>query len=108
MKTRSRTVLGIESLECRSTPAILVNPTTVTYVDSDDDLVTIKTTKGSFVLADFVFLPLGGGRDLLQRVQLANKFEFHGAKITVTSTAAAGGDGFVNVGFINADEIDLA
>jgi hypothetical protein len=107
MKTRFHRCLSAEALECRNAPAILVNPTTVTYVDVDDDLVTIKSTKGSFELADFVFLPLGGGRELLQRVELANKFEFHGAAITVTSTPS-GGDGFVNVGRVNADEIDLA
>ena len=44
----SARLAAAEPLESRIAPATLVNPTTVTYTDVDFDLVTIKSSKGTF------------------------------------------------------------
>jgi hypothetical protein len=97
----------IETLESRIAPATLVNSTTVTYLDVDGDLVTVKTNRGSWDLAtDFVFKPEGNG-ERLQRLELSGKDEFRGAALTISAEIVSGGNGFVDVGCISAHDLDL-
>jgi hypothetical protein len=107
--TRSRIVrLAVEALESRDAPATLVNPTTVTYTDVDGDTVTVRTTKGTLDLAsNFLFADTDPGpavREQLQRLTVTDP-EFEGASLSVTAVRSAqnGGDGFANVGYINAN-----
>lgn len=109
MRSLQKPTLRVERLECRNAPAVLVNSTTVTYIDGDNDAVTVRTTKGTFDLAnDFIFSSLGSGREQLQRLDLNGKNEFQGARISIIATPTGGNVGFVNVGFIDAYGVDLA
>ncbi len=81
-----------------------------TYLDGDGDMVTVKTTKGPFTAGDFTFGTLGAGVPTglqLQELDLTDP-HFAGAKITFTAKPTKlGGDGRVNVGFIDATGNDL-
>src|SRR4051794_10954252 len=90
--------MNIEPLEARIAPASL------TFTDLDGDLVTISSSKGT---RDQLFTATGGGSGLLdhqlQELDLNFTTAFDGATISVTAIPQAGrGDGFVNVGYINA------
>jgi len=107
-----KTLLAVSScpepLEVRIAPATLVNPTTVTFTDVDGDDVTVKITKGTLDLAqNFVFAASGAGEQL--RALVLTDAEFAGTNITITAkrNATNGGDGFVNVGHVNATGRDL-
>src|SRR5688572_30044224 len=111
--TRSRSVrLTAEALEARDAPATLINPTTIVYTDVDGDRVIVRTTKGTFDLAsNFLFADTDPGpavREQLQRITIMAA-EFEGASLTVTAVRSAqnGGDGFANVGQINANSRHL-
>ncbi|MGB8167133.1 MAG: Calx-beta domain-containing protein [Chthoniobacteraceae bacterium] len=79
---------------------------TATFIDVDGDLVTVKTTKGAFTDTDFVFGSVGGNRLQLQKLTL--DADFTGAGITITAKpSASGGNGFVNVGYLDAVGVDL-
>ncbi len=108
---------SIEHLESRIAPASIVTVSldqkSATWVDLDGDHVTLKTTKGILQEADFTFLPhqTGDAGDQLALLDLHG----HGdsAKgIALTFTAVRDrvlhvGDGFVNVGRIDATGVDL-
>src|SRR4030095_8634878 len=98
-----------EPLEARIAPATLMNPRTVTFTDVDGDTAVVKITRGTFDLAtDFEFQDMGGGREQLTFLNLSAT-EFAGAQVKVAITKrGAEGDGLVNVGYINANTIDLA
>lgn len=87
--------------------ATLVNDQTVTFTDVDGDLVTVKVSAGTLdLLTNFVFAAHGVGQQL-QRLVLTDA-EFSGANITITAQrSASGGDGSVNVGYVNAAGFDL-
>src|SRR6188768_3190645 len=100
---------SIELLESRIAPATLVNPTTVTYTDVDFDLVTVKISKGTFTdpnvsTDDFTFTGIPAFGQRLVLIDLSNDGTmFDGATLTITATrTAGGGDGHVNVGFIDS------
>lgn len=95
----------IESLEARIAPATLVNPTTVTYTDSDGDFVTVKSSAGAFDLAQFTFAPLGAG-EYLVRLDLSGLPAFQGANIAITAEKTLG-DGLTTINQIKADGVDL-
>lgn len=80
---------------------------TATYRDIDGDLVTVKTTKGAFDGSEFIGIattPANGGQ--LERLIL--DADFTGASITFTAKRTAdGGNGFVNVGFVDATNVNL-
>jgi hypothetical protein len=92
------------------TPQISDHGRTATFIDADGDRVTVKTTRGSFDASNFAInaAPGGvtggghfGGFDL-------SDAEFAGANITVTAKRGPhGGDGLVNLGFLDATGIDL-
>lgn len=101
----------IEALEPRIAPSVVIlNSHTATYTDVDGDLVTIKVSKGT--LNDNVFtstINMGGGGpppEQLEEIDLTQGSGFNGANLTI-SVVQNGGDGFANIGFINATGIDL-
>ncbi len=78
-----------------------------TFTDVDGDLVTVKTTKGVFDGSEFVGIETGAnGAGQLQRLVL--DADFTGANITLSAKRSAnGGNGFVNLGFLDATGVDL-
>src|SRR5215213_3127288 len=110
-RTRRTSRLRLEPLEGRLAPAVLVNPTTVTYRDVDGDRVTVKVTVGTLDATNFLFnTPFADpGPQQLQSLIL-NAAEFQGAAVSVSAVRdpVAGGDGFANVGRVAAAGVDLA
>src|SRR5581483_9583477 len=117
MKTHSFAPIVLEILENRIAPASLF-----TYMDIDGDLVKITSTKGDLTANGVVNLSGDNAGDPthltkpheLQSLSLDSTFA--GAAITVTATPQApdavthapNGDGFANVGLIDAGTIELA
>jgi hypothetical protein len=99
----------LETLEDRIAPATLLNPTTLIYTDVDGDAVTVKVSKGDLTGAFTTATVNTGITDAEQLLKLdLLGSEFKGATVTITAVPTGeGGDGFVNVGFINADGTDL-
>ena len=98
---------SLEALETRIAPATFVNANLVTYTDPEGDLVSVSSTKPIFfhALGAFTFVNSGLGQQL-ETLNLPNTAA--GAAISITAARANGnGDGWVNVGFINASGIDL-
>lgn len=90
--------MRIEPLESRIAPAAIY-----TFTDVDGDKVTIKTSLGSNAeLASAATVVVGQ----LQLLDLSASV-FENTTVTITATKAGGGDGFVNVGAIKADNLDL-
>lgn len=91
--------MNIEPLELRIAPASL------TFTDVDGDNVTITTT-GPGILTLGVNVIVVSGQ--LRELDLTDS-AFQGAKVSINATRdpAAGGDGRVNVGLINAAGNDL-
>jgi hypothetical protein len=83
------------------------NDKTATWIDSDGDRVTLKITKGALSGENFFF---GSGvvqdGQILHLLQLTTE-EFNGTNITVSVKKVAGGDGRIEVGFIDATARDL-
>lgn len=97
--------LILETLEDRIAPA------TFTFGDVDGDFVTVKTSKGSdSELAAIVSTAQGGLGVQLQGIDFgANPTVFDGTSLTITAKRMSiGGDGFVNIGFVDAGGLDLA
>jgi hypothetical protein len=87
---------------------------TATFTDVDGDLVTVKTSVGAFDTGQFGFgsASVVGGTPL-HVLDIHDAPQFAGATLTITAArSAAGGDGWVNVGFLKARDgstgIDLA
>jgi hypothetical protein len=87
---------------------VAANGKTATYIDSDGDTVTIKTTRGTFEPSDFQLIATSAtGNAQLTRISLGDDgTEFQGANLTVSVTKKKG-DGFANVGFVDATGVDL-
>jgi autotransporter-associated beta strand protein len=82
------------------------NGRSATYTETDGDVVTVKITKGALTAGDFAFGFSGDNRQQLQRLLL--DADDAGTKLTITARpTAAGGDGFANVGYINATGVAL-
>src|SRR4030095_3213865 len=100
-------IATIEPLEARVAPASL------TFTDVDGDLVTVTTSKGSNIeLAAIVTKANEGIGEELRLINFAlnsaTQAAFAGTNLTVTAKRTSlGGDGFVNVGYIEAIGIDL-
>jgi hypothetical protein len=105
-----------ELLEERLAPATLVNPMMVRFTDVDGDRAIVAVSGGMLTLDNFTFVAAGKGEQL-QTIRLADEIEeglqsagadFNGKYLLVGVThRARGGDGLVNVGFIDALGIDL-
>jgi len=103
-----RAVSLIELLEDRIAPAavtISANGKTATYTDSTGDMVQVATTKGKFTAAQFIFDPNTAGQ--LTELALTGDSAFTGAKISFTVSPSMGSSSVVNVGFINATNLNL-
>jgi hypothetical protein len=117
----NRSCPRLEALEARLAPATLVNATTVTYQDVDGDNVTVHISKPVFSAATInQVLTFDTGTatsgnatpqqlQLIDLSQLASPAAAGGATLSVTAARDPihGGDGFANIGFINATGIDL-
>jgi hypothetical protein len=78
------------------------------FVDVDGDLVTVKTNRGTFTEEDFALVPTGGLDGEAQLTGLTLDSGFANATISITAKRDLnGGNGFVNVGFIHADGVNL-
>lgn len=102
-KCRRQTRLALQPLEDRCTPASVF----VSFTDVDGDLVKVTASKPGLVappldMADLTISAAGQ----LQTLNLTDP-GFDGAKIVIKATQKPGGDGIVNVGFINAQLVDL-
>lgn len=92
---------SIEPLESRIAPASLI------FTDVDGDVVTITTSKGADAdLTAAAHLVASGSGQQLQLLDLTAKV-FQGSTLTIDSVAEGGGDGFVNVGAVDATNRDL-
>lgn len=80
---------------------------TATYRDVDGDIVTVKSSRTAFDGTEFRGIETGpNGAGLLQRLTL--DADFTGTNLTITARPSAdGGNGFVNVGRIDATGVDL-
>lgn len=124
--------IGIEALEARIAPAILLNPTTVRYMDLDGDLVTVKFSKpifnldapDSFAKVNAVFKfgnafginqsnAVNGNVATFEQLQLIDLTVLTTGdtnvafKTSITITSEGAGDGFANVGAIVAAGLPL-
>ena len=77
----------------------------LSFADADGDLVTIKTTAGSLSAANLVMLETPTGPQI---AKLILGPDFKGANVTISAKATkSGGNGLVNVGYIDATGVDL-
>jgi hypothetical protein len=90
---------GLEALEARIAPASMLS-----FTDVDGDQVTIKATKGN--LAGHATFSDSGSGQQLEILDLTDN-SFAGTNLTITVKKVAGGDGFANLGFLNAAGNDL-
>ncbi|MEA3213786.1 MAG: hypothetical protein QOE70_6843 [Chthoniobacter sp.] len=90
----------LEPLEDRIAPASVL-----TFTDTDGDSVKITSDVGTLSTAN-VKLSAASGPAQLYLLDLSAA-AFKGAKVTITSTKAGGGDGFVNVGRISSPSHNL-
>ncbi len=92
-------------------PTFSPNGRVATYTDLDGDLVTVRTNKGGFTAQNFVMVNTSGATGAaLRTLDLSAAvagLAFRGASISVAVTKAGSGDGFVNIGRVNATGIDL-
>ncbi len=106
----------LEPLEERIAPAVLVNASTVAFQDADGDNVTVKFSKkiltSQEVVDDvFSFTPGDTGGETLDGLDLSQlsltPAQLNRLGVTIIATQAGGGDGFVDVGSILGDGIDM-
>jgi hypothetical protein len=105
--------ISLEPLEARIAPATIINPNTITWLDTDGDLATLHLSKGIFtsqsVANSVLHFDTGAvnndnttGQQLLQIDLTAVGTAAAGTNITVSAVTKPGGNGFVDVGFIKA------
>jgi hypothetical protein len=105
MKTSS----PIEVLESRIAPAALVG-NVLTYTDVDGDIVSVTfATEAQLTPEVFSFDTAfdSTGPQQLQKIDLSNRFDADGVSIITKLTPGGAGDGRADVGFIDAQGIDL-
>lgn len=111
---RLPTFLRIDPLESRDAPATLVNASQVEYQDVDGDIVTVKFSKPVLTTAnvDSVFQfdtgLVDGDNTVRQQLQTLDMTSLGNGKwVSVKATQANGGDGWVDVGWVKADGVDV-
>jgi hypothetical protein len=115
LATGAATVLGVigngtmEIFGLSAAPAAIqiVNASTATYLDAEGDQVTVKVSKGTLDASNFrMAFKVNGGLEL-HLLDLTAP-EFAQANVTISAKKTrAGGDGFAQVGRINATGVDL-
>jgi hypothetical protein len=101
----------LKGLAVRAAALTFVSDQMVTFTDVDGDFVRIKVSQGTLSATDFQVIPSGKGLQLRtinfsdDTIDAVN--EFSGARLTVDSFARRHGDGLVNIGYINATNVDL-
>jgi hypothetical protein len=92
----------IETLEARIAPAAIFSLT-----DVDGDIVTVKTSKGTDanLIAAMTTSSAGVGGQI-REIDLSTNAVFAGTDLIVTVVKKPGGDGFVNIGAIDATSAD--
>jgi hypothetical protein len=117
--TSRRHISSVEPLESRRLLATLVNPTTVTYQDVDGDTVTVALSKSVLnagnvnTIFNFNTGSVNGDNSAPQQLQFLDlssltAASFGGGNITITAKRSNnGGDGLVNVGYINGGALNL-
>lgn len=79
---------------------------TATFSDTDGDKVTVSVSKGDLHNADFDLISADGTTASFLKLKLNNTFD--GSKLSIVAKpTAAGGDGHVNLGFLDATGVDL-
>jgi hypothetical protein len=92
----------IEALEQRIAPAAVF-----TFTDLDGDQVTVRTSKGTNQdLAAVLTLADAGDGKQLQVIDLSANPIFAGTDLLVTAKKSATGDGRVNVGYVDATQVN--
>ena len=87
---------------------LVVDGKTATFTDVDGDLVTVKRTAGSFSPSDFTLTAAASGGGLLEKLILTPAPGNAAFNLTITAKPGpGGGNGFVNVGEIDAFTTDL-
>jgi uncharacterized repeat protein (TIGR01451 family) len=87
----------------------VVNGKTFTFIDTDGDRAKLSVSKGELSLSDldFAFNATNTGLQLQSLNLFDDGTEFVGAKVTLTASKKAGGDGLVHLGLLNAGGSDL-
>lgn len=94
---------------------VTLDSKTARFTDVDGDRITLTTSRGTFEPSDFKILAVpgavvGGGQfaELDVSRNEIHRNEFAGAAITIIARPTAlGGDGKVNLGYLNATGVDL-
>ena len=110
LPSRRWSKLSVEELERRLAPATLASGAALHYTDVDNDLVTVQFSSSLLTVNNdssvFTFnnaFAASGPQQLEEINLLPLGTAANGLSISVTAApTTAGGDGFVNVGFINA------
>ena len=88
-------------------PTIITGGKSATFTDVDGDRVTVKVNKGTLTGSNFQLLKSSAMAVGAQLLSLNLGPAFDGADVTITAQRAGGGDGKVNVGVLNAGDVDL-
>ncbi len=90
-------------------PAISGSGKIASFTDVDGDHVTVAITRGTLTTENFILRDLGGGRSQLELIDFRGDSAFAETNLTITARRdlAGGGDGSVNVGYLNATGLDL-
>jgi hypothetical protein len=87
-------------------PTYSADGKTATFTDVDGDLVKVSVSKGDLHNADFDLISADGSTASFLKLKLNNTFD--GSKLSIfAKPTAAGGDGHVNLGFLDATGVDL-
>jgi hypothetical protein len=85
---------------------VLIQPLDVTFADVDGDMVTAKFSKGSLDFSNLRFEANASGIQL-QTINLLGNTAFEGSSLTISTKHGPTGDGFVNIGAIDATGVNL-
>lgn len=109
------TVQDVPDLISYAPTSISANGRTATFLQSDGDTLVVKTNVGKFTAANFRFAgpSCTPGMGILQVLDLSAStaattgFSFKKATINTTVIPGQNGDGFADIGYINATGTDL-
>jgi hypothetical protein len=86
----------------------LLKKNLATFTDVDGDVVTVKVSKGTLDITDLLLTPEGLGYRFKALHLPMDDGKFNGAAVTITAKpSAAGGDGLVDLGRLDATGVKL-